>query len=136
VRIARASRFANLRDESKGEANVKPGDHARSEIPEALERAEVPLYFRQFRDATVLKKMAYARKGPKYQIIGRSAWYDTADIRAWLETRKSSGPQQHATALSALAMSAPVEKRRRGRPTKTEQRRRELERQAAAALSS
>lgn len=112
---------------------MKPDEVARSEIPEALERSEVPRYFRQFRDATVLKKLAHARKGPKYQIIGRNAWYETADIRAWLEARKGPGPQGGNQIESATARPLTVgEKRRRGRPTKTEQRRRELERQAAA----
>ncbi len=107
-------------------------DFSRSDVPEALERSEVPRYFRQFRDARVLKKLAHARKGPKYQIIGRSAWYETADIRAWLEARKAPGPQGHNKIENSTPNPSVVaEKRRRGRPTKTEQRHRELERQAA-----
>jgi hypothetical protein len=50
------------------------------EIPRALERAEVPLYFRQFRDGSVLKKLAHAGKGPLYQLIGKRAWYDGAHL--------------------------------------------------------
>src|SRR5260221_13347284 len=119
--------------ESNGRSNL-PDDTARSEVPDALERSEVPRYFRQFRDATVLKKLAHGRKGPTYEIIGRNAWYDTADIRAWLEARKSPGPPRPTVGdASAPSSSAALEKRQRGRPTKTEQRRRELDRQAAAA---
>lgn len=106
-------------------------------VPDALERSEIPRYFRQFRDAGVLKKLAHSGKGPRYQIIGRSAWYDTADIRAWLESRKASGPRRGTSAppLPISATMARSEKRRRGRPTKAEQRRRQIERQAAADLA-
>jgi hypothetical protein len=96
------------------------------EIPQVLERSEIPRYFRQFRDANVLKKLAHRRVGPLYQLIGRSAWYETADIIAWLESRKSSGPEKQLTTSPGVATNDNEEPRRkrRGRPTKTEQRRR------------
>src|SRR5579859_935485 len=63
-------------------------------FPSAIERAEIPLYFRQFQNAAVLKKLAHSGKGPLYQLIGKKAWYETADIIAWLASRKGSGPQR------------------------------------------
>ena len=100
------------------------------EIPRSLERSEVPRYFRQFRDASVLKKLAHSRKGPLYQLIGRKAWYETADILAWLDARKGQGPAQprdrSETAAPPPAQTVAPPKKRLGRPTKTEQRRREL----------
>jgi len=100
------------------------------EVPRSLERSEVPRYFRQFRDASVLKKLAHARKGPLYQLIGRKAWYETADIIAWLEARKGAGParprDESAPSTSAPLQATPTLKKKLGRPTKTEQRLRAL----------
>src|ERR1700733_16096354 len=97
---------------------------AGEEIPRSLERSEVPLYFRQFRDASVLKKLGHARKGPLYQLIGRKAWYETADIVAWLEARKGTGPARpsdvSASGASTPIQAAPPVKKKLGRPTKTE----------------
>lgn len=92
-------------------------------IPSALERSEVPLYFRQFRNAAVLKKLAHTGKGPLYQLIGKKAWYETADIIAWLASRKRSGPErapdaQRPNPPPALDDGALATKKRRGRPTK------------------
>jgi hypothetical protein len=104
---------------------VTPGDTSNGEIPRSLERSEVPLYFRQFRDASVLKKLAHSRKGPLYQLIGRKAWYETADIIAWLEARKGAGPARprvgSAPNPSAPLQARPPQKKKLGRPTKTEQ---------------
>ena len=107
------------------EENAKPGIGSDRDIPPSLERSEVPRYFRQFRDASVLKKLAHARKGPLYQLIGRKAWYETADIVAWLEARKGAGPARPRD-VSAPGASTPVQaalpvKKKLGRPTKTEQ---------------
>jgi hypothetical protein len=95
-------------------------------IPRALERSEVPHYFRQFGDASVLKKLAHSGKGPLYQLIGRKAWYDTADIVSWLEARKQQGPKRTESAAQSVKSTSTVGLRvsppkRRGRPTKTEQ---------------
>jgi hypothetical protein len=92
-------------------------------IPATLERSEVPRYFRQFRDASVLKKLAHARKGPLYQLIGRKAWYETADIVAWLEARKGAGPARPDTSVAAAASpnATAAAKKQIGRPTKMEQ---------------
>lgn len=109
--------------------NATPPD-----IPLALERSEVPRYFRQFQNAAVLKKLAHSGKGPLYQVIGRKAWYETADIIAWLEARKQSGPEPSKTHLSKPEITRqPIPKippRRRGRPTKVEQFRRMSAQQA------
>src|ERR1700733_6397314 len=101
---------------------------AGEEIPRSLERSEVPLYFRQFRDASVLKKLAHSRKGPLYQLIGRKAWYETADIQAWLDARKGAGPAQprerSVKTASSPTQTVTLPKKKLGRPTKTEQHRR------------
>jgi hypothetical protein len=106
---------------------VTSGDKS-EEIPRSLERSEVPLYFRQFRDASVLKKLAHARKGPLYQLIGRKAWYETADIIAWLEARKGAGPARPHTGMAAAASpkTPAAPKKQIGRPTKMEQYLRKL----------
>jgi hypothetical protein len=108
------------------------------EIPHALERSEVPLYFRQFRDSSVLRKLAHAGKGPLYQLIGRKAWYDTADIVSWLESRKRQGPPRTNAATDSGRRFATdnlyaVVRKGRGRPTKTEQRKRMQAEQALKA---
>jgi hypothetical protein len=111
---------------------VTPVDPTAGEIPRSLERSEVPRYFRQFRDASVLKKLAHARKGPLYQLIGRKAWYETADIVAWLEARKGAGPARPQTGTEVLPASSKnpaAPKKKLGRPTKTEQYLRSLARQ-------
>ncbi len=96
-----------------------------SSIPYALERSEIPLYFRQFRNAAVLKKLAHTGKGPLYQLVGKKAWYETADIIAWLANRKRSGPQRTAEskkATLALSLQKPqTTQKKRGRPTKAAQ---------------
>jgi hypothetical protein len=96
---------------------------SRADIPRSLERSEVPRYFRQFRDASVLKKLAHARKGPLYQLIGRKAWYETTDIIAWLEARKGAGPARPHTGMAAAASpkTPAAPKKQIGRPTKMEQ---------------
>ena len=95
-------------------------------IPSALERTEIPLYFRQFQNAAVLKKLAHAGKGPLYQLIGKKAWYETADIIAWLASRKRSGPQraldpEKAPPPPPLQAPATPRKKKRGRPSKATQ---------------
>jgi hypothetical protein len=99
--------------------------------PPSLERSEVPQYFRQFQNASVLKKLAHRGTGPLYQLIGRKAWYETADIVAWLESRKKPGPRKAGASAqfgnsSASHAVAPEARERRGRPTKAEQRKRAL----------
>jgi hypothetical protein len=95
--------------------------------PLVLERAEIPHYFRQFENAAVLKKLAHANKGPLYQLIGKKAWYETADIIAWLESRKRSGPERCKIAgsdnVTAPALEPAAPKERRGRPTLAAKRR-------------
>jgi hypothetical protein len=108
---------------------MEKGD--RTEVPATLERSEVPRFFRQFRDASVLKQLAHNRRGPLYQLIGRKAWYDTADIIAWLESRKQAGPDTPSERIAEYqepVSSEPPKKaaRRRGRPTKRAQRLRDL----------
>ncbi len=94
-------------------------------IPYALERSEIPLYFRQFKNTAVLKKLAHTGKGPLYQLVGKKAWYETADIVAWLASRKRSGPQRATDpekATPALSLQKPpTTQRKRGRPTKAAQ---------------
>lgn len=90
-------------------------------IPTALERSEVPHYFRQFKNAAVLKKLAHTGKGPLYQLIGKNAWYDTVDIVAWLSSRKRSGPPRPLNGMDPPLEAAPPASgmgKRRGRPTK------------------
>ena len=110
--------------ESLGEKKI-PGARNDQDIPRSLERSEVPRYFRQFRDASVLKKLAHSRRGPLYQLIGRKAWYETADIIAWLDARKGTGPARPREGSAPnppapLQATSPV-KKKLGRPTKTEQ---------------
>jgi hypothetical protein len=94
-------------------------------MPLALERAEVPRYFRQFQNAAVLKKLAHAGKGPLYQLIGKKAWYETADIIAWLDSRKRSGPERRQAEPpqdQPLSPLRPILRRKRpGRPSKASQ---------------
>ena len=101
-----------------------------ADIPQALERSEVPQYFRQFRDASVLKKLAHRGTGPLYQLIGRKAWYETADIIAWLDGRKKPGPRRPrldpSKSINPTALSVQPVRKRRGRPSKAAQRRRAL----------
>jgi hypothetical protein len=96
-------------------------------LPSALERSEVPLYFRQFKNAAVLKKLAHSGKGPLYQLIGKTAWYETSDIIAWLAGRKRSGPARMQDDEAESAAPPPRARQiqeRRGRPTKAAQWRR------------
>ncbi len=105
-----------------------PSDKEAVDIPKALERSEVPHYFRQFQSTSVLKMLAHTGKGPLYQLIGRRAWYETADIVNWLNSRKRQGPPRamgdEKTATSAApATDSKLMHKRRGRPTKAAQRR-------------
>jgi hypothetical protein len=115
------------------EENAKPGAGNDRDIPLSLERSEVPRYFRQFRDASVLKKLAHARKGPLYQLIGRKAWYETADIVAWREARNGAGPARTRDGdppnMPAPHQASPPLRKKLGRPTKTEQYLRSLAQQ-------
>jgi hypothetical protein len=100
-----------------------PPDEEAVNIPQALERSEVPLHFRQFQNAAVLKKLAHSGKGPLYQLIGKKAWYETADIVDWLNSRKRRGPPRadataaHKEQAASGALPIPP-RRRRGRPSK------------------
>jgi hypothetical protein len=91
-----------------------------------LKRADVPLQFPQFRHAAALAHLAHHGRGPKYVLVGGSAWYDPADIREWLESKKTVGPAQRArTSIAPKAIrTAATPPPKRGRPTKLEQIRR------------
>lgn len=84
-----------------GEVEIRSNttDSAAHAIPSTLERCEIPLYFRQFKNAAVLKKLAHAGKGPLYQLIGKNAWYETADIVAWLASRNAPVRRTSRTTL-------------------------------------
>lgn len=106
--------------------SIETGSLSQS-LPPALERSEVPLYFRQFKNAAVLKKLAHSGKGPLYQLVGKTAWYETADIVAWLAGRKRSGPsrKQDDADTPVKPISQDTAKREgRGRPSKAAQWRR------------
>ena len=78
-------------------AIMTTGAQTAGDIPITLERSEVPRYFRQFRDATALKKLAHARKGPLYQLIGRKAWYQPPiSSHGWSRAR-APDPRGRAT---------------------------------------
>jgi hypothetical protein len=78
--------------------------------------------------STPLAHLAHVGRGPRYVIVGGKAWYDPADIRAWLEARKQYGPSQARQVperISARAVEG-AKPKRRGRPTKLEQMTRRL----------
>ena len=113
--------MSSLGEEVETRSSV--ADAAVHDIPAALERSEIPAYFRQFQNAAVLKKLAHTGKGPLYQLIGKKAWYETADIVAWLGSRKRTGPERAPDAKkppvpSSLQVRGAPGKKRRGRPTK------------------
>jgi hypothetical protein len=102
----------------------KEGDSS----PSSLERSVVPLQFPQFRNSGALAHLAHVGRGPRYVIVGGKAWYDPADIRAWLEARKQYGPaqaRQLTERISARAVEG-AQPKKRGRPTKLEQMSRRL----------
>jgi|SRR6185437_10408528 len=91
-----------------------------------LERSAVPFHFPQFRNAGALAHLAHIARGPRYVLVGGKAWYDAADIRAWLEGNKRCGPTVEPRSPKSrpdrAAASAGLNKR--GRPTKFEQMKR------------
>ena len=104
------------------------GDEDADSSPSSLERSAVPRQFPQFRNSGALAHLAHVGRGPRYVIVGGKAWYDPADIRAWLEARKQYGPSQ-ARQLPDRNSTRAVEgakPRKRGRPTKLEQMTRRL----------
>lgn len=89
-----------------------------------LSRSMVPAHFPQFRNAAALAHLAHCGRGPRYVIVGGRAWYDPADIRQWLESRKTTGPLRRSSPPQPQVLQAspiPVTTRKRGRPTKLEQ---------------
>src|SRR6185437_2976973 len=91
-----------------------------------LERAQVPLRFPQFRNSAALAHLAHKARGPRYVLVGGKAWYDPADIAAWLESNKRFGPVRNTlsskpTPARSLAGERSI---KRGRPTKFEQMKR------------
>jgi len=89
----------------------------------SLQRAMVPSYFPQFRNAAALAHLAHLGRGPRYVIVGGIAWYDPADILQWLENKKRTGPDNACTErITNRKMKAHIVKsKKRGRPTKVEQ---------------
>jgi hypothetical protein len=92
--------------------------------PGYLERAAVHRYFPQFRNAATLAHLARTGRGPLYVIVGGRAWYDPADIRAWLEENKQSGPGRTSVTRGTVNRGDISKAKKRGRPTKLEQMRR------------
>ena len=104
------------------------GDEDADSSPSSLERSVVPLQFPQFRNSSALAHLAHVGRGPRYVIVGGKAWYDPADVRAWLEARKQYGPSQARQLperISARAVEG-AKPKKRGRPTKLEQMTRRL----------
>jgi hypothetical protein len=91
-----------------------------------LERSVVPLHFPQFRNAGALAHLAHIARGPRYVLVGGKAWYDAADIRAWLEGNKRCGPAVEARPPKSHPgrTAASAGPKKRGRPTKFEQMKR------------
>jgi len=91
-----------------------------------IERSAVPRRFPQFRNPAALAHLAHLGRGPRYVLVGGKAWYDPADIRAWLEQNKRCGPKRHlsATVSSAVPVEESGKPKKRGRPTKLEQMKR------------
>ena len=102
---------------------TRPERHLEPSIGGPIERSRVPFYFPQFRTAAALAHLAHRGRGPSYILIGGQAWYDPADIRAWLENNKQVGPVRPAVLAPKADQSKPSisEAPKRGRPTKLEQ---------------
>jgi hypothetical protein len=89
--------------------------------PISLERSRVPEFFPQFRNAAALAHLANKGRGPRYVLVGGRAWYDQADILAWLESNKRSGPKIECKTTAEQPKQLPQPRRGRGRPTKMQQ---------------
>jgi hypothetical protein len=90
-----------------------------------LKRSAVPQYFPQFRNPAALAHLAHCGRGPRYVLVGGTAWYDPKDIRKWLETKKIVGPSyRHQTSIVKMRDGSASIPPKRGRPTKLEQLRR------------
>lgn len=102
------------------------GDEETSASHCFLRRADVRLQFPRFRNAAALAHLAHRGRGPKYILVGGSAWYDPADIREWLDSKKTVGPAQRGRTSIApkTKHTAATPPPKRGRPTKLEQMRR------------
>ena len=92
--------------------------------PGWLARSAVPLYFPQFRKVGTLAHLAHVGRGPRYVLVGGTAWYDPTDIRAWLEENKQYGPTRLAGRATVPKRQGAVGLKKRGRPTKLEQMKR------------
>lgn len=102
-----------------------PEFHAGGPERHLLPRSEVPLHFPQFRHSAALAHLAHRGRGPLYVLIGGVAWYDPADIRAWLEQNKRRGPDRVPGRIPTKPSVHQVpDTVKRGRPTKLEQMRR------------
>jgi hypothetical protein len=108
-------------------------DNSQSDTSQFLIRSDVPLQFPQFKNAGTLAYLAHKGRGPRYVLVGGKAWYDPADIRAWLEANKRQGPEREGRQPSAASRQhATAGPRKRGRPTKLEQ----MKRRSAALVSA
>jgi hypothetical protein len=92
-----------------------------------LARSAVPQEFPQFRNSGALAHLAHVGRGPPYVVVGGRAWYDPQDIRAWLELNKRCGPKRDLRLRDPTPSRSeePVTPKKRGRPTKLEQMRRQ-----------
>ncbi|MGE3335405.1 MAG: hypothetical protein AB7I36_17300 [Rhodospirillaceae bacterium] len=90
-----------------------------AQIPTLLERAQVPAHFPLFRNTASLAHLAHIGKGPPYVLVGGKAWYEIADITAWIDSNKVQGAPRAAQPPLPKAVSIGLKKR--GRPTKMEQ---------------
>ena len=102
-----------------------PGDQNTPPPHDFLERSAVPLEFPQFRNSGALAHLAHVGRGPRYVVVGGRAWYDPQDIRAWLELNKRCGPKRDLQLSKAERGAESVRPKKRGRPTKLEQIRRQ-----------
>jgi hypothetical protein len=82
-----------------------------------LERAAVSIHFPEFHNAAALAHLAHAGRGARYVLIGGKAWYDSSDIRSWLEANKRCRPPRsefHLKSADRVESGIP-RNRKRGR---------------------
>ncbi len=96
-----------------------------------IPRDEVPKLFPCFRNAQALAHLAHEERGPLYVTIGGRSWYDPADIVAWIEAGKRTGPGKPRKKPAETPKPQDDGPRKRGRPTKFEQ----MQRQRAFTFS-
>ena len=100
--------------------------HDTKTLSVCMKRAAVPARFPQFRSAASLAHLAHTGRGPRYVLVGGHAWYEVSDIRTWLDQNKRVGPNlAPKDRQSGVTDPQPGKSRKkRGRPTKAEQKRR------------